>query len=638
MASGELRAVAALLQHLEPTAVSAARTIVTLDDFAGAVCFDRPDRVGRALDAMTREFLRFDGVATGEASGRGWVVRRFACRDDLASARPIRSPDGHRVVVWFGDFYDAAMRAGGDVGAALLEGVRCHGADWISKQNGVFAGAMIDARERTVVLFGDRYATRALFYRIDADGVLFSTRLLPLCRTCEGGVQLNQRALARRMRAQFLRGDDTLVSGIEQLPPATVLTIRDGRPTSTTYWSPQYRTAFRPDDLDRCADGFVDSLTRAIQRAVSASSAPFGSLLSGGLDSRIIVGLAAPICRDLYTLAYGIDGSDDRVYGAAVASAVGAAHDGLTIDPDALLDRLDRGLFLTDGMLDLRHFHGLAAYGRMKPRVRAIFDGQAGDHFTGYLLTKTLEWMRERSPAALVRALYEIDATSSEALGDEVLAAVLPTELREHYRAIPSEYPQFVNACRQERFGDWVDAFHLRQRQRRYIANTVNNIRAELPVLTPFLDYEFVDFCLTVPEEMRWKRRLYIHTFTRHLPALSRIPWSATGRPIGADPLPASRWKELRARCVATIRRRSGYRLFANDPQRFADYDAWMSRHAGWRATVIDSLTGAESRLAPLFDAGFRHDVLNRLVRRGAGGGTVSNLVSIERWLRLALG
>ncbi len=653
---------------------------------------------------MAREFERFGGVRSGGAVGPGWGILRYACRSDLPSASVSRTADDTAAVIWFGEVVLSASQLGegirsptsvnraatarervsigkeempdGSIGEAILAGWKNSGTAWLARLRGIFAGAIVDHAGRRVVLFDDRFGVRALFYARVGRGIVFSTRVLPICRLPGFRPRVNLPALARRLRGEFLRGDDTLIEWINQVPPATVLTLTTNDTRVEQYWTPRYEPDFRDDDAAGCADAFVDHLRQAIGRSllvgtygsVYQSTIPFdqsrgrqpevhglppvariegkvdrpagrsiASLLSGGLDSRIIVGCLASMGEDVDTWTYGLNGCWDQRFAEQAASIAGTRHHSCPVGPDPLLEHLDRGLFLTDGLLDLRNFHGLSLFGRLGPPVRSIFDGQAGDHFTGYLLEKVAPALREGEPETLYRGLEDLDLAGPDRLTADERHGLEDRALADLFRRVPDEYRRFVDDCRQNRLEDWFDAFHLRQRQRRYIANTVNAIRCQVPVLTPFLDYDFVDFALTIPAALRRDRLVYVEVFRRHFSRLADVPWTATGRPFSDGRTHIGPARMLWLRCRGSLRRRSGLRIFGRDARKYVDYDRWFLRHPGWRQTVMEAVLGADSRLAPFLKRPFREQMVDTLYRQVRRGGVIDNWVTIERWLRLAI-
>jgi hypothetical protein len=163
----------------------------------------------------------------------------------------------------------------------------------------------------------------------------------------------------------------------------------------------------------------------------------------------------------------------------------------------------------------------------------------------------------------------------------------------------------------------------------------VNCFRWQVPTFTPFLDYEFVDFALTIPEDLRRGRKLYLHVFCRHLPEMARIRWAATGRPVCKGLSYGWTAGRLLERLAGTIRRRSGYRLFGPARSSYIDHDCWMLREPDWRSALQESLIGTSSRLRPFFTRDFlrrRTDEFFGSVRRARA---MSGLLATERFLRL---
>jgi asparagine synthetase B (glutamine-hydrolysing) len=608
-----------------------------IDELVGAAFLESPDSSRAAVRAMSNECGRFGAVQTGSVAGPDWELRRYCCDAGWMSAQPAVSDDGRYALVWLGEVHNGPSLSAGceGVGTALLAGFAQDGEASLERLQGIFTGVIIDNRARRVVLFSDRYATRGLFYLLIDGGVAFCTRVLPLCRVPGFRPSVNRSALARRLRCDFLIGDDTMIDGIEQVPPATILTFGGRELNRRTYWAPRYEPRFRAVDLDAASDAFIESVRAAVRRQAEIAPRPRGLTLSGGLDSRLLAAELSKIAPELSCVSYGMKRSWDVSYAAEIAATLGVRHESHLVDCHELFRQMDRGAFLTDGALDVRGYHGLALAGRLRPRMQSVCDGQAGDHFGGYLLNSLYSTLNSTDEEDFHRAAFEINFDGPDRAEPDLQTDFVDAELAACYRDVPALHRRAMEACRQPRFGDWLDAFNLRHRQRRYIGNIVNCIRCQVPTFTPFLDYAFVNFALTIPEELRRGRKLYLHVFRRHLPEMARIRWAATGRPVSKGLSGHGGVSGLAERVVGTIRRRSRFRLFGPPRSSYIDHDRWMLREPDWRSDLERSLTGDSSRLRPFLTRDFLRRRLDEFFGSVRRARAMSGLLATERFLRL---
>ena len=139
----------------------------------------------------------------------------------------------------------------------------------------------------------------------------------------------------------------TIYRGVRKLPPATVRVIQpDGRYTDTVYWSPEFRRD--PDREDWSTQDWQDALIDALRIAVSrrmVADVPVGVLLSGGIDSSVVVALLAEQGQHgLATFSIGFDSAggqsgDEYYYSDMVAKAFDTDHHKIHIDNSAAAAR-----------------------------------------------------------------------------------------------------------------------------------------------------------------------------------------------------------------------------------------------------------------------------------------------------------
>src|SRR5690606_9748269 len=139
----------------------------------------------------------------------------------------------------------------------------------------------------------------------------------------------------------------TILNGVKKFPPATVrLYAPDGTFTDRTYWRPVMERG--PGDAERSAEDWrdlvLDSLRTAVKRRMVAD-VPVGVLLSGGVDSSVIVGLLAEMGqKDLMTFSVGFEEAhgekgDEFVYSDLIAKHFGTNHHQIFVPHDRLIDR-----------------------------------------------------------------------------------------------------------------------------------------------------------------------------------------------------------------------------------------------------------------------------------------------------------
>lgn len=171
-----------------------------------------------------------------------------------------------------------------------------HGLDFVAGLNGEFAGLVFDRRGGEAHLFTDRLGTRPLFYGRTEGALLFSTRLQSIGLHPEVTPSFDRGYLAEFFGVQKAFGTATPLSGVRTVAPASILAVGlDGAVrASRTYWRPAYRPVDRsPAEL---AAAIASTVRQVFAERVRADR-EYGVMLSGGSDSRLLLGATSELGR-----------------------------------------------------------------------------------------------------------------------------------------------------------------------------------------------------------------------------------------------------------------------------------------------------------------------------------------------------
>ena len=171
------------------------------------------------------------------------------------------------------------------------------GMDFVGGLNGEFSGLVFDRRSRKVHLFTDRLGSHPLFYwQSEGDGVLFSSRLQSIGLHPDVDPAFDREYLAEFFGVQKAFGTATPLVDVRKVAPGSIRTLGlDGTVHGRrTYWRPRYRPVDRsPAELAR---DIVDTLRRVFEERVR-DDLSYGVLLSGGSDSRLVLGMMQELGR-----------------------------------------------------------------------------------------------------------------------------------------------------------------------------------------------------------------------------------------------------------------------------------------------------------------------------------------------------
>jgi asparagine synthase (glutamine-hydrolysing) len=307
---------------------------------AGVIRFD-----GAAVDPglvaeMTAELGHRgpDGSGTWVSGPVGLGHRRLSIIDVAGSAQPMASTDGRLRVTFNGEILNYrelrrglaySWRTSGDT-ETILAAYERDGIESVDRLRGQFAFALWDDRQRHAWLVRDRMGILPLYYHRDARMLAFASEVKALLPALRGGPQVDPDGLAEYLLHRVVPAPRTLFAGIRKVPPGHRLRVGlDGDVDVEPYWRlPRDGGDLAVDDGTARRE-VSTALGAAVDEALVAD-VPVGALLSGGLDSSLIVALAArrqgPANLHTYSATFGDPRWDEGRYAAAVAETVGTRH------------------------------------------------------------------------------------------------------------------------------------------------------------------------------------------------------------------------------------------------------------------------------------------------------------------------
>lgn len=523
---------------------------------AGEIRFDDRMPDVRAVAAMQTSLAPRgpDGDGLWSSGHVALAHRRLAIIDlSVAGAQPMVDAGLGLTVVFNGCIYnhhdlrDQLQRAGHRFFSTsdtevLLKGYAEWRSDLVDHLVGMFAFAIHDWRTGRVVLARDRLGVKPL-YLAEVPGALRFASSLPAL-IAGGGVDTELDPVGLHHYLTFhavVPEPRTILAGVSKVPPATVVEIEpDGRRSQRRYWS----VADRRDDPQLAAlddEGWEVVVDEALRRAVDrrmVADVPVGVLLSGGLDSSLIVGLLAEQGqRHLNTFSIGFESAggeegDEFRYSDVVAERFATEHHRIRVPTDRVIDVLpDAVAAMSEPMVshDLLAFYLLSE--EVSRHVKVVQSGQGADEvFAGYHWYQTLSGVTgdgvdeygtvffDRTPAEIGDVLTDSYALDGRAVGRELVAAQFASSGSESVveRALRLDTEVMLVEDPVKRVDNTTMAWGLEAR-------------------VPFLDHELVELAFACPTRLKLAeggkgvlKRLACHV----------IPSEVIDRPKGYFPVP----------------------------------------------------------------------------------------------------
>lgn len=533
---------------------------------AGEIRFDGAPVDTAALVRMNRRQAARgpDGQGLMAFDRWGFAHRRLRIMDlSDAAQQPMFDPALGMGVVFNGAIYNHnelrrdlvgrgyRFHSSGDT-EVLLKAYHAWGPAFVKRLNGMFAFALWERDSGRVVLGRDRLGIKPLYLADMTGGLRFASSVPALLEA--GGVDtgIDPAGLHHYLSLHaIVPAPATLLRGVRKLPPATLLTIEpDGRRHEERYWRLDY--ARSAADESRSFEAWREILLAALRASVRRqlmSDVPVGALLSGGVDSSLIVGLMAEQgVRDLRTYNVGFEdvageAGNEFEHAETVARHFGTVHERIFVPEQELIERLPQAIAaMSEPMVshDCIGFYLLSQ--AVSRHSKVVQSGQGADEvFGGY------HW-------------YPRLAGSSDPVGD-YCAAFLD---RDHADMAALLQPPWLGA-------DATRAFVARELGAPGAVDPVDQaLRLDTTVMlvedpvkrvdnmtmafglearVPFLDHELVELAARIPA-----RHKLAHGGKGILKEAARqvIPSSVIDRPKGYFPVPAL--KHVKGRVLEMVR------------------------------------------------------------------------------------
>src|SRR5579862_2193120 len=497
--------------------------------------------------------------------------RRLSIIDLATGDQPVHNERGDIVAVFNGELYNFRelrrelashgheLAGTGDT-PVIPHAYEQWGLDFVERLEGMFALALWDCGPERLVLARDRLGKKPLVYARLPDGTLaFASETKALLRLPDLPRELDLAQLDAFLALQYVPRSG--LRAVERVPPASCLVVENGSVSVKRYWSPKPAS-------NNLLQGWVErareEVTAAVRRRLVAD-VPLGALLSGGVDSSIVVAAMARASAEpvrTFTVGFPDARYDERAYARAVAERYGTRHDELEIDPrPELLERL--ALAFDEPFGDEAALPTLLLCEAARGHVKVALVGDGGDEvFGGYeryrahalagrvpsaaaRLALAAPWGRREPRSTLFRARRFLDA-AAQPPGERYarLVEVFPLELRRRLwtdEARAHATATLLPAASDLRLVDIESYLPGDLLPKADIAS----MAVSLELRSPFLDHRVVELGLALPPKLARGKAALKQAFAADLPP------AVAGRSKAGFGVPLNRWFREELRPVA---------------------------------------------------------------------------------------
>ena len=405
--------------------------------------------------------------------------------------------------------------------ALLLAAYMQLGEAFVDHVNGAFVAAIWNAAEQMLLLVTDHIGSYPLYYAQVGGLLVFGSGARVAAQAPGLPRVVNTAAIAELVTCEHLYGDKTLFAGVHLLLPGTILRFQAGTISQTRYIDFQYPDEYAYHDETYYLDSLMDATRTAVVRQ-ARGPAPLGVLLSGGLDSRTILGMLAGSSADVQTYTFGIRGCDDEHSARALARVLHLPHRFLPLAPDYLAHYAAKGVRITDGQKSVVHFQAGGAIENTDLGSRILFKGLLGGTIHGDVVS------RERlAPYGDADMFEQAFRAHNRVFHEDQLSQLYTPPMFQEVHEVPRQ--SLHEALARSRSTWWVDKLSyvdLYQEDVRFTVMGVELTRARTLVRAPLADKDLVRTAALVPPGLRADKAYYRHAIARALPQLAQIDYA----------------------------------------------------------------------------------------------------------------
>ncbi len=500
------------------------------------------------------------GFFIGEGVGLGH--RRLSIIDLEGGHQPIFNEDGSKCVIFNGEIYnfmelrEQLLLKGHKFSTrsdteTILHAYEEWGESCVEQFRGMFAFAIWDGTQKALFLARDRLGIKPLFYGENNGSFYFASEMKAILAIRGFPRVINQLALPHYFTLSYIPAPLTVFKSINKLLPGHTLTYRDGNKRIRKYWD----LHFEPDKSKK-EDYFIDRFMELLQEAVKIrliSEVPLGAFLSGGIDSSTVVALMSAVSDSpvkTFTIGFGGDTGgylDERKYAKLVAERYNTDHREYEVfpDPEGLIEKIVNAF--DEPFADDSAIPSFFVCKTARENVTVALSGLGGDEvfagyerYLGFRLSqeykKAPSFFREKFIRKFVENLHERkdghytvnhmkrfvrSATLRPDLCYLGYISKMNSNLTGSFFSDQNGFDRYIESIEDlvlsyfnsSNVSDGSDslnrAFYCDIKT--YLPEDIlavtdrMSMQHALEVRVPFLDHKFMEFCATIPPEMKMK-------------------------------------------------------------------------------------------------------------------------------------
>ena len=507
--------------------------------------------------------------------------------------------------------------------------------NFVKSLNGSFVFVIYDLKRNKIIIVNDRYGLRPLYYTINNGKLLFASEVKAILHDKTFKKELNNETIADFFAFGGFLGNKTFFDGVYVLPPASIFIYDRHKLSIRQYWDFNYEP-----DYTKSEDEFVNELVKIFKKAVEIrmkGNYHYGVSLSGGLDSRVLVGAINETKRkDILAFSFGPIDSDEVKIAKKTAKKAGTKFKAIEITPEMIINNAEREIFYSDGMDYIGVSFIPPVYKVIKnDKIDIVFDGLAFDLILGGTFLK-----QEILDAKNNGELFEILHNKKRIFSDREFSKLFIDKYYSKIKNYPLiSFKKEFNKINEKHMGNYCDNFFLQNHVRRWTIGGHILMRTAIENSVPTYDNNLIDLIMKIPPEIRLDHRIYRKFIIKLSPELANIPYNKTM--VRAD-APLLFWKigmyyqygrELIKRKIQKLSKGT---IVLPNKRSYVNINEWLRMNEKWKSFFRELLLNKNAISKKYFNQKYIESLIQQHENEKADNSMkLLYLASFELFLRL---
>ncbi|RDC64109.1 asparagine synthase (glutamine-hydrolyzing) [Adhaeribacter pallidiroseus] len=326
--------------------------------------------------------------------------RRLSILDlSVAANQPFYSSDGRYSIIYNGEVYNfqeiglklgISLKTTSDT-EVILEAFIRWGPEFVNELNGMFAFAIFDLQTQTLFLYRDRMGVKPIYYYYDGERFAFASELKSIIELpfIKNNISINKEAISQFLYLGYIPRPNSIYNEVQKLDSGTYLVLSQTSLKKFHYWQLAEQVESEVLRNEKLAKQTLKDLVISSVKYRMISDVPFGTFLSGGIDSSLVTAAAQHVSDKpvkTFSIAFEATKFNEAKYAAAVSKHLGTEHYEFTVTEKEALEWVDQltGIY-DEPFADSSAIPTLLVSELARKKVTMILSGDGGDElFMGY--------------------------------------------------------------------------------------------------------------------------------------------------------------------------------------------------------------------------------------------------------------